>query len=153
MKTLTEIKAMRVLFLRIFLSSMVQRLSEVTRRCSLNKGFLKISQNLQENTCVRVSFLIKLQGEACNFIKKETLVQMFLCEFCKIFKDTFFIEHFPWLLVDYYTRHHSYFQYFIFHFFLTNYESLEIHVILDFCFNFVLKKAYILYIVYTVYTG
>ena len=28
--------------------------------------------------------------QACNFIKKETLVQVFLCEFCKIFKSTFF---------------------------------------------------------------
>ena len=28
-----------------------------------------------------------------NFIKKETLAQGFSCEFCKIFKDTFFTEH------------------------------------------------------------
>ena len=32
----------------------------VVRRCSVKKMFLKISQNSQENTCVRVSFLIKL---------------------------------------------------------------------------------------------
>ena len=30
-----------------------------------------------------------LEAEACNFIKKETLAQVFSCEFCKIFKDTF----------------------------------------------------------------
>ena len=35
--------------------------------------------------CARVSFIIKLQAEACNFIKKETLAQVFSCEFCKIF--------------------------------------------------------------------
>ena len=35
--------------------------------------FLKTSQNSQENTCARVSFLIKLQASACNFIKKVTL--------------------------------------------------------------------------------
>ena len=29
----------------------------------------------------------------CNFIKKETLVQVFSCEFCEIFQNTFFIEH------------------------------------------------------------
>ena len=29
-------------------------------RCSVEKVFLKISQNSQENTCTRVSFLIKL---------------------------------------------------------------------------------------------
>ena len=31
------------------------------QRCSVNKVFLEISQNSQENTCARVSFLIKLQ--------------------------------------------------------------------------------------------
>ena len=29
---------------------------------------------------------------ACNFIKKETLAQVFSCEFCKNFKTTFFTE-------------------------------------------------------------
>ena len=32
------------------------------------KVFLEISQNSQENTRARVSFLIKLQAEACNSI-------------------------------------------------------------------------------------
>ena len=31
------------------------------QRCSVKKEFLEISQHSQENTCVRVSFLIKLQ--------------------------------------------------------------------------------------------
>ena len=31
--------------------------------------------------------------EACSFIKKETLAQIFSCKFCKIFKKTFFTEH------------------------------------------------------------
>ena len=31
----------------------------------------------------------------CNFIKKETLAQVFSCEFCEISKNTFFKEH-PW---------------------------------------------------------
>ena len=44
--------------------------------------FLEISQNLQENTCTRVP-------EACNFIKKETLAQVFSCEFCEISKNTY----------------------------------------------------------------
>ena len=26
--------------------------------------------------------------QACNFIKKETLVQVFFCELCKVFKNT-----------------------------------------------------------------
>ena len=59
----------------------------------------KNSQNSQENTCVRVYFSIKSQVEACNFIKKETLTHVFCCTFCEFFKNTFFIEHFRWLLL------------------------------------------------------
>ena len=43
----------------------------------MKKVFLKISQNTQENICARVS-------------KKETLAQVFSCEFCKIFKIIYF---------------------------------------------------------------
>ena len=60
----------------------------VTQRCSVKKAFLEILQNSQENTCVRVSFLIKLKA-ACNFIKKETLTRVLSCEFCEISKNTF----------------------------------------------------------------
>ena len=42
------------------------------------KVFLKNLQNSQENTCVRVSFLIKLQ--ASGFIKKEIFAQVFPSE-------------------------------------------------------------------------
>ena len=34
-----------------------------------------------------------LQASACNFIKKEAVAQVFSCEFCEIFKNTFFTEH------------------------------------------------------------
>ena len=34
----------------------------IVQRCSVKKMFLQISQNLQENICGRVSFLIKLQA-------------------------------------------------------------------------------------------
>ena len=34
----------------------------VVQRCSVVKIFLEISQNSLENTCARVSFLIKLQA-------------------------------------------------------------------------------------------
>ena len=33
------------------------------------------------------------KGEACNFIRKETLTQVFSCEFCEISKNIFFTEH------------------------------------------------------------
>ena len=44
---------------------------------SKKKVFLKISQNSQENPCARVSFL----------------AHVFPCEFCEMFKNTFFTEH------------------------------------------------------------
>ena len=37
--------------------------------------------------------------KTCKFIKKETLAQVFSCEFCEIFKNTFFIEDLRWLLL------------------------------------------------------
>ena len=57
------------------------------KRCS--EKFHKI----HGKTLVPVSFLIKLQA-ACNFIKKDTLTQVFSCEFCEISKNIFFTEHF-----------------------------------------------------------
>ena len=62
----------------------------VVQRCSVRNMFLKISQNSQKNTCVRVFFLIKLQN----------LAQVLSCEFCKVFKNSFFIEHLWWLLLS-----------------------------------------------------
>ena len=55
--------------------------------------FLTIWQNSQENTCARVSFLIKIQALACNLIKNETLAQTLSCEFREIFKNNFFTEN------------------------------------------------------------
>ena len=55
--------------------------------------FLKFLQNSQENNCARDFFLTTLQASACNFIKKEILAQVFLCEFREISKNTFFAEH------------------------------------------------------------
>ena len=57
--------------------------------CSEKKAFLEILQISQENPCARVSFLIELRAEVCNLIKKETLTQVFFCEFCEISKKTF----------------------------------------------------------------
>ena len=59
-----------------------------TFRCSrpemfCKKMFLKISQNLQENTCARVPFLIKLQARGTYF-----------------YRTPVFIEHLWWLLLN-----------------------------------------------------
>ena len=67
--------------------------------CSVKKVFLKILQNFTGKICSRASFSIKLYTEACNFIKNETLAQVFCCEFCEIFKNTFFIDQLCWLLL------------------------------------------------------
>ena len=72
----------------------------VAQRCSIKKVFLKILQNSQENTCARASFLIKLQAEACNFIEKETLAQVYFpVNFPKFLRTPFLTEHVPWLLL------------------------------------------------------
>ena len=63
-------------------------LDAVVQKCSVKKVSLQISQNSQENTCARVSFLINFQSSG-NFIKKETLAQIFSYEFCEISKSTF----------------------------------------------------------------
>ena len=68
---------------------MVKLSEAVVQRCSLKKVSLEISQNSQENSCVRVSFLIKFKAVVFNFIKKETLTQVLSCEFCEICKNTF----------------------------------------------------------------
>ena len=41
-----------------------------SQRCSAKKVFLEILQNSQENTCARVSFLIKLKRPATLLIKR-----------------------------------------------------------------------------------
>ena len=90
-----------------------QYVETATRGVPCKKVFVKISQNSQEITCARVSFQMKLQAEACNIIKKETLARVFSCQFyCKVFstehlqttaseygdfgkKNIYFTENFP----------------------------------------------------------
>ena len=57
------------------------------QRCSIEKVFLNASL-----------FLRKLQASGLRPIKKETLAHVFSCEFCEIFKNTFFTEHLRTLL-------------------------------------------------------
>ena len=45
------------------------------------------------------------EAGACNFIKKETLAEVFFCEFCEIFKSIFFYRTPPWLLLKNYFAH------------------------------------------------
>ena len=52
--------------------------------------FLKISQNSQENTCARASFLIKLQASG---LKKRLWHRCFPVNFVKFLRAPFFTEH------------------------------------------------------------
>ena len=71
----------------------------VVRRCSVEQVFLKISQNSQENTCPRVSFLLKLQAPPATLLKKRIWSRCFPVNFAKFLRTTFFIEHIWWLLL------------------------------------------------------
>ena len=48
------------------------------------KGVLRNLTNFTAEHLCQVSFLIKLQTSACNFIKKVTLAKVFSCEFCEV---------------------------------------------------------------------
>ena len=72
----------------------------VSWKCSVKKICLEISQNSQETTRARVSFSIKLQASTCNFFKRDTLAQVFSCEFCEISKNTHFYRTPPVAVSD-----------------------------------------------------
>ena len=61
------------------------------------RNFAKITgKQLCQSLCFN-----KVADQACNFIKIETLAQVFSCEFCEIFKNNFFYKTRPvWLLLD-----------------------------------------------------
>ena len=61
------------------------------------KGALRNFAKFTGKHLCQSHFLIKLQ--ACNFIKKETLPQVFSCEYCEIFRAPFLTEHLRWLLL------------------------------------------------------
>ena len=61
-KEYMETKSFKMInFRQQTISSAVSR-EAVAQRCSVKKVFIEISQQSQENTCARVSFLIKLQA-------------------------------------------------------------------------------------------
>ena len=63
------------------------------------KGVLKISQNSLENNLHQSLILNKVAGYRLQLYKKETLPQVFSCEFSAIFKNTYFTEHLRWLFL------------------------------------------------------
>ena len=73
----------------VYLGTNSFRSEAATQRFSLKKLFLKNLQNSQENNCVRVSFLVKLQ------VPPTFLVQVFSFKLCEIFT-----EHLRWLFLS-----------------------------------------------------
>ena len=59
------------------------------RRCSVKKGPLINFAKFTGKHLYQSLFWIKLQALACNFIKKETLAQVFFCKFCEISKGVY----------------------------------------------------------------
>ena len=56
------------------------------------KGVLRnFAKFIGKNLCQSL-FFNKIAGKTCSFIKKETLAQVFSCEFCKISEKSFFAE-------------------------------------------------------------
>ena len=53
---------------------------------------LKQSPFTGKHLCQILSFKVR-SSQVCNFIEKETLSQVFSCEFCQILQNTFFTEH------------------------------------------------------------
>ena len=61
------------------------------------KGVLKNFAKFTGKHLCQNLFSNKFTGlKACNFIKKETLAQVFPCEFCEIYKNTCVTEHLRW---------------------------------------------------------
>ena len=63
----------------------------LVQRCSVKKVFLEISQNSEENTCVRVSFLIKLQPQTSGlfWITSDEIIKVVIqrCSVKKVFLE------------------------------------------------------------------
>ena len=77
----------------VFIYIIKRNIRSSHRRCSVGKGLLRIFAKITgKHLCQSLLFLFFF-ASACNFIKKESLVQVFSCKFCKISKSTFFIEH------------------------------------------------------------
>ena len=66
----------------------------VTWRCSVKKGVLRNFKKFAgKRLCKNLIFNKVARIRPANFSKKDTLAQVFSCEFCEISKNTFSVEH------------------------------------------------------------
>ena len=89
-----------ILILTYCSSLYIQYTEAAFQRCSVKKVFLEISQNSQENTCARVSFLIQLQGSPATLLKKRLWHRCFPVNFAKFLRTPFLTEYIRWLLLN-----------------------------------------------------
>ena len=67
------------------------------------KGVLENFTKFTGKLLYQSLYFNKLAGlRPAILLKKETLAQMYFYEFCETFKNTFFIEHHRWLILDNY---------------------------------------------------
>ena len=70
---------------------LLEKLPEaVAQTCSIKKVFLEISQNPQENTCARVSFLIKKLPQPAILFKKKLWHRCFPVNFAEFLRTFFY---------------------------------------------------------------
>ena len=92
------------------------------RRCSIQKGVLKIFGKFTGKHLCKSLFSNKVAGLSPTKILKETLAQMSSCEFCEIFKSNFFYRTPPVAVSTY----HSQYLYFSLRYeVLTKFLSIE----------------------------
>ena len=72
-------------FLRHIVLNLLLFFRSSHQRCSVRKGVLRNFAKFTGNHLCQSLFF--------NFIKKETLTQVFFCDFWEIFKNTFLTEH------------------------------------------------------------
>ena len=82
------------------MSMMIKYVTEaVVRRYSVEKVFLEISQNSQENTSASL-FFNKVAGlRPATLLKKRLWHRCFPVDFVKFLRTPFFTEHLRWLLL------------------------------------------------------
>ena len=81
----------------LFLYSL-KRSENQSQKRTLKKGFLRnfakfVGKQLYQRLFFNKVAGLRPESEAYNFINKETLAQVFSCEFCEISKNTYFTEH------------------------------------------------------------
>ena len=67
----------------------------ISRMSSVKKAFLEIWQNSQENTCARVSFLIKrasLLKKSASLLKRRLWYSFYFVNFAKFLRPPFFLS-------------------------------------------------------------